>query len=130
MIDAAPSQISQTSCLWPWREAGARTFLLLPSRPSPNDPSATWMELHRPVHEWSTQPEAAEEARRNITRARWTAYLTIVSSLSECAPERCDDPQHRCNREQQEHDGPTDDAGQIQPRLLRLTIGLSRGPTQ
>jgi hypothetical protein len=48
----------------------------------------------------------------------------------DCDPELQDDPQDRCNSEQQKHDGPVDDTGHLKPGLLRFSLRLSRSAPQ
>ena len=52
------------------------------------------------------------------------------SLRDDCDPELHDNPEDCGNREQQKHNGAADDAGYIQPGLLRFSIGLSGSPPQ
>ena len=56
--------------------------------------------------------------------------LSHKSGEGDCGPKLHDDPQDRCNGEQQKHDSPGDDAGYIDPSLLRFSVRLSRSSPQ
>lgn len=65
-----------------------------------------------------------------ILRTSLTTYCIIVYSQDNCGSELHHDPQSRCNGESQKYDSLGDDAGHVQPSLLRFSVWLGHCPPQ